>query len=42
MSNENKIYLSWKFDDIEINCEQLNNYLHPKYKYNKTKNNRLI
>lgn len=36
------IIKSWKFDNIEINCKQLNNYLNPKYRYNKTKNYRLI
>ena len=37
-----KIIKSWAFKDFEIDCTQLNEYLDPKYKYNKSNFNKLI
>jgi len=37
-----KIIKSWAFKDFEIDCIQLNEYLDPKYKYNKSNFDKLI
>jgi hypothetical protein len=37
-----KIIKSWAFKDFEIDCTQLNEYLDPKYRYNKSNSNELI